>query len=353
VLVVSRGDDQLLVLIGRRAWHFPQNEDGRYSGYHPADSGEALAYLDASRAKGAQYLVLAATAMCGSSKSLSASDASIIVPCHSGAALTEACLTALTEALPRDFRGEIIVVDDASTDDTREWLERWTKSDKRISVRRHRNNAGFLNACNRAANVATRNYLVFLNNDTEPCEGWLTALLDAFRRFPNVGAVGGKPILPDGTLQEAGSVIFQDGSAANFKRGEIDLESPLINYVREVDYCSGALLATPRRLFAELGGFDEDYRPAYCEDVDYCFKVRQVGQRVYYQPGSKVILLEGGICGTDVTRGVKRHQVRNQQTFVERWSAVLDRQPARPPAGAAKAWHELAEWQDAESLGSR
>jgi GT2 family glycosyltransferase len=206
-----------------------------------------------------------------------------------------------------------------------------------------------LDACNRAAKTATREYLVFLNNDTEPCQGWLTALLDTFRRFPNAGAVGGKLILSDGTLQEAGSVIFQDGSAANFMRGETNLESPLINYVREVDYCSGALLATPRRLFAELGGFDARYKPAYYEDVDYCFKVRRAGHRVYYQPASKVIHREGGSCGTDVTRGVKRYQVRNQKTFATQWKDALHKQPVRPPDGDESAWRALA-GRSAESL---
>ena len=276
-------------------------------------------------------------------------DASIIIPCYNGSAMTRACLTALTASLPIDFRGEIILFDDGSTDGTRRLLMRWKKRDKRIRVLWRRTNTGFVDACNRAARAATRKYLVFLNNDTRPRPGWLTALLDTFGRYPKAGAVGGKLVLPDGTLQEAGSIVFQDGSAANFMRGERDLESPLINYVREVDYCSAALLATPRRLFERLGGFDVRYRPAYYEDVDYCFRVRQSRHGVYYQPGSIVVHREGGSSGTNIKRGVKRYQARHQQTFAGRWKAVLARHPVRPPDDDQTAWRQLAEWRGAES----
>lgn len=278
----------------------------------------------------------------------SALDASIIIPCHNGAAITEACLGALTASLPRGFTGQIIVFDDASTDDTRQRLKAWTKRDARIRLKWRNTNGGFIEVCNRAAKDATGEYLVFLNNDTEPSPGWLTALLDTFRRFPRAGAVGGKLILPDGTLQEAGSVIFRDGSAANFMRGEANLAAPIISYVREVDYCSGALLATPRELFESLGGFDAHYRPAYYEDVDYCFRVRQAGGAVYYQPASTAIHREGASCGTDVTRGVKRYQLRNRHKFAQRWKTVLQRQPVRPADNDVSAWRALAEWRHAD-----
>jgi len=136
-------------------------------------------------------------------------------------------------------------------------------------------------------------------------------------------------------------------------RGERDLDLPSINYVREVDYCSGALLATPRRLFAKLGGFDTRYRPAYYEDVDYCFRVRQSRRAVYYQPASVVTHREGGSSGTDVTRGVKRYQVRHQKTFTERWTSTLEAHPVRPADGDEAAWRQLVAWRGAAAAGTR
>ena len=75
----------------------------------------------------------------------------------------------------------------------------------------------------------------------------------------------------------------------NFGRGSADPEHPLFDHVREVDYCSGAALATPRELFQRLGGFDAAFAPAYYEDTDYAFRLRQHGYRVYYQPESVVV----------------------------------------------------------------
>src|SRR5262249_18636089 len=180
--------------------------------------------------------------------------ASIVIPCYNGIVHTTACLAALRETLPEDFRGEVIVVEDGSTDGTAGLLERWSQEDARFRTLRNAKNVGFISSCNRGAEDASGEILVFLNNDTIPLPGWLPPLLRLFRDDPITGAVGGKLLYPDGRLQEAGGVIFSDGSGANFGRGDYNPEAPLYNYVRDVDYCSGALLATPRSLFIACGG---------------------------------------------------------------------------------------------------
>jgi GT2 family glycosyltransferase len=267
---------------------------------------------------------------------------SIVIPCYNGRSLTDACLESLLRNLPPQFSGEIIVVDDASTDDTHQSLQRWANQEPRLQILRNPQNQGFVDTCNRGATEASGQYLIFLNNDVVLLPGWLPPLLELFRRFPQAGAIGGKLILPNGTLQEAGSCVFSDGSAMNFGRGDSRLNASLYSYVREVDYCSGALLATPRALFQELGGFDPMFRPGYYEDTDYCFKVRAKGYQVFYQPGAAVIHREGGTAGTDVAVGMKRHQVLNQSKFVERWSETLKHQPVRPTKVDALALHALA-----------
>ena len=137
-------------------------------------------------------------------------------------------------------------------------------------------------------------------------------------------------------------MVFRDGSAANFGRGDHDVDAPQYNVVREVDYCSGALLATRRALFEQIGGFDDRYRPAYYEDADYCFAVRQRGFRVYYQPECAVVHLEGASSGTDLSRGVKQYQVLNQAKFAEKWSGALSRQAPRPSDHDRTAWLTVA-----------
>ena len=136
-------------------------------------------------------------------------------------------------------------------------------------------------------------------------------------------------------------MIFNDGSCANFGRWDPHPDDPLYNYVRPVDYCSAALLATPSRLWRELGGFDERFRPIYYEDTDYCMKVRKAGLEVYYQPESAIVHAEGSTSGTDLSRGDKRYQAEHQAAFVEKWEAALRAHPAHPGYFDFDVWNKL------------
>jgi GT2 family glycosyltransferase len=274
--------------------------------------------------------------------------ASIIIPTFNGIRHLDACLRALTETLPEPFDGEVIVVDDASSGSTRAALLRWVRKVSWLRVLRNAHNLGFLSSCNRGARAARGDVLVFLNDDTVPQPRWLEALLHTLEQHGDAGAVGGRLVYPDGRLQEAGGVIFRDGSGANIGRDDFDVDSPLYGYVRRVSYCSGALLATPAALFHELGGFDRRYRPAYYEDTDYCFAVRESGRSVYYQPDSVVIHLEGATSGTDTARGIKRHQLVNRERFRRKWRHRLETAPEPPARYTRSTWHELASaWEAA------
>jgi len=250
---------------------------------------------------------------------------SIVIQVHGQARLTEACLERLEETTPADV--EIIVVDDASPDEPAANLAGLKpRPARRLNILRNDTNVGFGESCNRGARAATGDVLVFLNNDTLPERGWLAPLLESLSD-PRVGAAGSKLIYPDGTLQEAGGVIFADGSGWNFGHGEANPDAPLFNHVRDVDYCSAAALATRRQLFLDLGGFDARYSPAYYEDTDYCFALRQAGYRVVYQPASVVVHVGGATAGTDERSGVKSTQTRNRAVFAEKWSGTLADRP--------------------------
>jgi GT2 family glycosyltransferase len=166
-------------------------------------------------------------------------------------------------------------------------------------------------------------------------------LLRTFASFSDAGVVGGKLIFPDGTLQEAGSLVFEDGSAANFGRTDPNVERDEYSFVRQVDYCSGALFATPRKVFEQIGGFDQRYRPGYYEDTDYCFKVRSLGRRVYYQPRAAVVHREGGTAGNDLKSGMKRYQVINASKFFETWKMALKSHGPPPLKVDLSTWQRL------------
>ncbi len=251
----------------------------------------------------------------------SAPKASIVIPVYNKFPYTLACLQSIAQH-DAALGFEVILVDDCSSDETREGLSHITG----IQAIHNEQNLGFIGACNAGAAAASGEYLVFLNNDTQVTKDWLDALINTFTQHRDVGLVGAKLVYPDGRLQEAGGIVFSDASGWNYGRFA-DPHDPAYNYVREVDYCSGAAIAIARTLFNARGGFDTRYAPAYYEDTDLAFQVRQAGLRVIYQPASVVIHFEGITSGTDTASGTKRYQVINQQKFAERWQEVLTRQP--------------------------
>ncbi len=267
---------------------------------------------------------------------------SVIIPTYNGIAHLAPCVRGLASTLSRDFNGEVLIVDDGSGPETTAGLERLEARHPWLRVVRSARNGGFIASCNRGAREAQGEYLVFLNDDTVPLPGWLGALLRTFVGRCDAGAVGGRLVYPDGSLQEAGGIIYRDGSGANFGRGDYQVDASVYRHLRRVDYCSGALLATPRSLFNELGGFDRRYRPAYYEDTDYCFQVRAEGLGVYYQPEATVVHTEGATSGTDTGSGVKRHQLRNQKTFRQKWAHVLEGFPEPPASYDGRTWARLA-----------
>ncbi len=242
---------------------------------------------------------------------------SVVIPIFGKLDYTLRCLRSI-EQNPPGVSFEVIVVDDCSPDNSAQVLAEVSG----IRLLRNAENLGFIRSCNRGAASARGEYICLLNNDTEVAPRWLDELVATFEGFPGTGYVGSKLLFPDGKLQEAGGIIWNDGSAWNYGRGQ-DPALPEFNYVREVDYCSGASIMIPTDVFRQLGGLDEHYLPAYCEDSDLALKVRQAGLRVLYQPLSEVIHHEGISSGTDLSTGVKAYQVVNSQKLFARWKDTL------------------------------
>jgi len=254
----------------------------------------------------------------GSSPFVEQPDVSIVIPVYNQLAFTLACLHSVLSSETR-YSYELIVADDRSTDRT---TDIFAQGLGRIRHVLSEKNQGFIRNCNNAARQARGRYLVLLNNDTIVLPGWLDELIGTLDADPGIGLAGSKLLYPDGRLQEAGGIIFDDASGWNYGRMD-EPRKPQYCYMRDADYVSGASIALRTEFWHSVGGFDEQYSVAYYEDTDMAFRVRQAGLRVVVQPLSQLLHFEGISSGTDLNSGAKRYQILNAAVFREKWQTVL------------------------------
>ena len=246
-------------------------------------------------------------------------DVSIIIPIYGQLPYTMNCIDSLVGHAAK-YSVEIIIIDDCSPDEV---SAQFLPEMRGIVYHRQAVNGGFIQSCNDGAKLARGRYIVMLNNDTRVVSGWLDNLIDTFTNFPQTGLVGSKMFYPDGSLQEAGGIIWRDGSAWNYGRDD-DPNRLQYCHARQVDYVSGCSIALPSSLWHELGGFDPHYRPAYCEDADMCLRIVDMGRQVWFQPTSRVVHYEGKTSGTDTGSGVKAYQIVNTSKMFMRWRRRLE-----------------------------
>ncbi len=232
---------------------------------------------------------------------------------------------------------EVILVDDGST------VENAAAFDSIAGLRViHRpSNSGFAGACTAGVEAGRGEHIMLLNNDTRVISGWIDSLVDELDEHPNTGAVGSMIIREDLLLQESGVIVWSDGSGWQYGNGKSPYE-PQYRFRRVVDYCSGAALLVRRSVWDRLDGFDDRFAPAYYEDTDLCFEIRELGLDVVVRPDSMVIHAEGSssrdpgstagsVPGSDgAPTGMKRFQAINHPKFVEKWSTRLEEQHDHP-----------------------
>lgn len=248
-------------------------------------------------------------------------EVSIIIPAFNKVTYSLSCIQSIYERIDPSTNPsfEVILVDNGSSDETP-----LLKQVKNLVYVHNKENLGFVGGCNEGLAAAKGKYVIFLNNDAEVTENWLRTLYDTIEKDSKIGIVGSKIVYPNGVLQEAGGIIFKDADGLNF--GKFDQEASYqYNYVRDVDYCSGASIIINRELMNNFGGFDTLYHPAYYEDTDLSFKVRKAGLRVVYQPLSVIYHIEGGTAGTSTSSGFKKYQEINKEKFFKRWKSTLQK----------------------------
>lgn len=249
-----------------------------------------------------------------------APNVTVVIALWNRAELTLAALRSVCaqEAMSLD----IVLVDNGSTDQTSRLLQYLDGP----TVLTNPTNLGFTLAANQGARSARGKLLLFLNSDAVLHPGAVRNLVQVFDHSDRIGAVGGKLIWPDGRLQEAGAIVWADGSYETYGR-DGDPEAPEYSFERDVDFCSGAMLLTSREVFFRLGGFDERYKPAYYEDVDYCVRLWRNGLRVVYTPNAIATHVE--CASSESSAEPVRLQRERRSIFVALHQDWLSHQPSR------------------------
>jgi GT2 family glycosyltransferase len=222
-----------------------------------------------------------------------------------------------------DVPSEVVLIDNPADDRIRDRLQDEVRG---ATVVLNDRNVGFGPAANQGADRARGRYLVFLNGDALVQAGWFEPLVESLEGDPLAGATVPKFLNGDGTLQEAGGLVFGDGSTRMYGHGE-DPGDPRYRFRRYVDYGSAACLAIRRSTFLEVGGFDPRYVPAYCEDVDLQLALRGRGLRTVYEPRSEVVHARFGSAGK---QEAERLVERNTRILRDRWADVLAARPMPP-----------------------
>jgi O-antigen biosynthesis protein len=243
---------------------------------------------------------------------------SVVIVLFNRAELTLRCLRSL-ERTSGAVPIEVILVNNASTDETPALLAQIGGT----TIVQFDENRGFLLGCNVGSRSASGQYILLLNSDTELLADTLAAAVEVLQTDDSIGAVGARLVLPDGSLQEAGSIIWRDGSCLGYGRGE-DPGAPQYSFARDVDFCSAAFLLTPRAVFERLGGFDAIYVPAYYEDTDYCARLWQAGYSVRYDP--RIIVRHYEFGSSCTSQDAITQQLAHRSLFVSRHHKWLEAQ---------------------------
>lgn len=216
---------------------------------------------------------------------------SIIIPVYNNVELTRHCIESiLSQRIVANY--EIIVVDDASTDNTPEYLK---SLGDRVRVVRNSENLRFAGACNAGARIAHGNYLLFLNNDTIPEKGWLDAMLSMIISDQRIGVVGAKLIYPDRTIQHCGIVFKSDisGFLTVHRLRNTHENDSQVTYPMQFSAVTGACMLVRGDIFSRLSGFNESFG-MYFEDIDFCLSVQKIGYIIVYEPLASVVHFERG-----------------------------------------------------------
>lgn len=219
----------------------------------------------------------------------------------------------------------IVITDNSENNKIQEYIQSLNQKHLQyITYIKNQKNEYFIEASNKVfTNELYKDADVVLLNDdiVIMSDAWLTRLYSAAYTSPQIAAVGGKTIFPNGKLAEAGAELYNDGSGCNIGRND-DPNLDIYNIPKYVGYCSGCLLYMKRDVINKIGIFDTDLQLMYYEDSEWQYRAHLHGYKTLYEPKCIAIHNEGSSAGTDTSQGMKRYQEINRKIFVEKYKDV-------------------------------
>jgi GT2 family glycosyltransferase len=256
--------------------------------------------------------------------------ATIITTCGDSVANAQEALTAIAACTDVEA-SNCLMLDNGASDAIGDYYRRIQASYPWLKVMQVAKGLEFTQACNLAAQEATGDLLVFLDAKARVSQGWLSAMTSIAERNPDA-AVGAKIVDPEGNIQQAGGVVFRDGSVWNVGRGD-DPNDPEYNYVREVDWCSEIALLVRRAAFLRVGGFDANLSGSGSA-IDLGFSMRAAGFQVLYCGHSQIVHHDLIEPVDDWRPGVRRSAHGAFPELRKKWPVEMAAMPAPPTADA-------------------
>ena len=259
---------------------------------------------------------------------------SVIIPTRDRASLLERCVSGLLDAT--DYPAiEVLIVDNGSTEADALALLGRLAADRRVRVLHDASPFNWSALTNLAAEQATGEVLLLLNNDISVVHpGWLRSMVGHAMR-PGTGVVGARLLFPDGRLQHGGVLLGPHGAAVHALTGAAGDDPGYLAQVmvlRDLSAVTGACLAIRRALFHELGGLEQDHLRVAWSDIDLCLRAREAGHRVLWDPEATLVHHEMATRGQDVSlQQQARHEVERAY-MRRRWPAATEHDPFLNPA---------------------
>ncbi len=254
---------------------------------------------------------------------------SIIIPFKDDVETLQTCINSLFAKTEYPNFQLLLISNQSKEKETFDYLEKISQEYPNVQYLEFNEAFNYAEINNWAVKQCNSEWILFLNNDIEAInKGWLTAMAEQIQR-PEVGAVGAKLLFPDNTIQHAGVIVGINGVADHAAK-YFELKSPetrkWADRIQNFSACTAACLLTKKKLFEEVGGFDEINLKVNFNDVDFCLKLVEKKYKIIYTPYAQLYHYESKTRGSNLASPEKRKREEQEIMFFrKKWKSFVQK----------------------------